>query len=307
MQYHRTMKRALRFPLRWAGRHRTLLTAVAFSAALGACDNNVIYGAREGTMEYPGSGAAAGTVPTYVVKNRDTVDSIARRYGVSPQTIIERNNLTDPSKIKAGQTLAVPGARVVSTAEASSTAEMQPAVAGGSPGPVKRESLAPPPGASQASQSEPSSPARPAAGEPTPLSPAAATPPAGPAPRFAWPVRGKILSGYGTGPGGQKNDGIDIAVEKGEPVKAADGGTVVYQGNDVAQLGNLVLVQHSAGYITAYGNNDELLVKKGDVVKKGQVIAKAGSSGNVASPRLHFEIRRGGNKTLDPATMLPPS
>jgi murein DD-endopeptidase MepM/ murein hydrolase activator NlpD len=302
MQYTGPMKRALRFPLRWAGQSRTLLTAVALMAALGACDN-VIYGAREGTMEYPGSGAAPGAVPTYVVKNKDTVDSIARRYGVSPQTIIERNRISDPAKIQPGQTLEVPGARVVAP-EAAPVAETQTAAASGPRGPVQKETLAPPPGTTTG---EPANPARPAAGEPTPLSPAAATaPPPGPTPRFAWPVHGKILSGYGTSAGGQKNDGIDIAVEKGTPVKAADGGTVVYAGSDVAQLGNLLLVQHSAGYITAYANNDELVVKKGDEVKKGQVIAKAGASGNVPTPRLHFEIRRGGNRTIDPTTVLPP-
>lgn len=299
MQYTGSMKRALRFPLRWAGRSRTLLTAVALMAALGACDN-VIYGAREGTMEYPGSGAGANAVPTYVVKNKDTVDSIARRYGVSPQTIIERNKLSDPSKIQPGQTLEVPGARVV--APEAAPVEIQTAAASSSPrGPVQKENLPPPPGTT----SEPANPAHPAAGEPTPLSPVA-TAPTGPAPRFIWPAHGKIISGYGTGANGQKNDGIDIAVDKGAPVKAADGGTVVYAGSDVAQLGNLLLVEHSAGYITAYGNNDELMAKKGDVVKKGQVIAKAGSSGNVPTPRLHFEIRRGGSKTLDPVTMLPP-
>jgi murein DD-endopeptidase MepM/ murein hydrolase activator NlpD len=302
MQYTGFMKRALRFPLRWAGQGRTLLTAVALMAALGACDN-VIYGAREGTMEYPGSGAAPGAVPTYVVKNKDTVDSIARRYGVSPQSIIERNRISDPAKIQPGQTLEVPGARVIGPETAP--VETQAAAASGPRGPVQKETLAPPPGASSAS--EPANPARPAPGEPTPLSPAAAThPPEGPAPRFIWPVHGKILSGYGTSAGGQKNDGIDIAVEKGAPVKAADGGKVVYAGSDVAQLGNLLLVEHSAGYITAYGNNEELLAKKGDTVKKGQVIAKAGASGSVPTPRLHFEIRRGGSKTLDPTTMLPP-
>jgi len=305
MQYTRLMKRALRFPLRWAGQSRTLLTAVALSVALGAC-SNTIFGAREGTMEYPGSGAAPGAVPTYVVKNRDTVDSIARRYGVSPQSIIERNKITDPNKIQPGQTLEVPGARVVAPEQGPAAAETQAAAASGPRGPVQKETLAPPPGSSS-EPAEHANPARPAAGEPTPLSPAAATaPPAGPAPRFIWPVHGKIISGYGTGAGGQKNDGIDIAVDKGAPVKAADGGKVVYAGSDVAQLGNLLLVEHSAGYITAYGNNDELLVKKGDTVKKGQVIAKAGSSGSVPTPRLHFEIRRGGSKTLDPTTMLPP-
>src|SRR5262249_38086210 len=138
---------------------------------------------------------------------------------------------------------------------------------GGPRGPVKQEAL-PPPGQSTAKPN----PAAPAAGEPTPLSPAVATaPPPGPAPRFAWPLHGKILSGYGAGANGQKNDGIDIAAEKGEPVKAADAGTVVYAGSDVAALGNLLLVEHSAGYITAYGNCEALLVKKGDKVGKGQV------------------------------------
>jgi murein DD-endopeptidase MepM/ murein hydrolase activator NlpD len=130
-----------------------------------------------------------------------------------------------------------------------------------------------------------------------------ATPPSGPAPRFEWPVRGRIVAPYGA-QGGQKNDGIDIATEKGAPVKAADGGTVVYAGSEVRGMGNLLLVSHANGYITAYGYNDELLVKKGDVVKKGQVIAKAGASGAAADPRLHFEVRHAG-KTIDPVSVLP--
>ena len=296
------MKRALRFPLRWAGRSRTLLTAAAMCAALGACDN-VIYGAREGTMEYPGSGAAAGAVPTYVAKPKDTVDSIAQRYGVSSQTIIERNKLQAPYTIQPGQTLQVPGARVV---EPAAAVETTTAAAVPPRGPVKSEQLAPPPGSIQ---SEPPNPARPAAGEPTPLSPAAssvtvqATPPSGPAPRFEWPLRGRVVTPFGT-QGAQKSDGIDIAAEKGAPVKAAADGTVVYSGSEVRGMGNLLLVSHSNGYITAYGYNDELLVKKGDSVRKGQVIAKAGTSGGAADPRLHFEVRHSG-KTIDPASVLP--
>ena len=130
------------------------------------------------------------------------------------------------------------------------------------------------------------------------------TVPATPPQRFVWPVKGKILTPFGTA-GGQKSDGIDIQAQTGEPVKAADGGTVVYAGNEVAHLGNLLLIQHPGGYITAYGNNDALLVKKGDSVKKGQVIAKAGSSGGASSPRLHFEVRKGGSNTVDPTTVLP--
>ena len=295
MQYNVPMKRAPRYPSRWAGWMRTLGTTAALSVALGACSN--VFGPKGGTMEYPGSGAGPNAVAVYVVNEKDTVDSISQRYGVPSQTIIDRNRLKAPYTLKAGQYIELPGARFV----ADNTGGATQAAAATTPGPVKRDNLPPPPGA----KSEP-------AGQPTPLSPAAgeaskteatvaATPPP---PRMAWPLHGKVLVPYGT-QGGQKNDGIDIQATTGEAVKAADGGTVIYAGSDVAHLGNLLLVQHQGGYITAYGNNEALLVKKGDAVKKGQTIAKAGNSGGVASPRLHFEVRRGGSKTIDPMTVLP--
>ena len=248
-------------------------------------------------MEYPGSAAGPNAVPTYVVKSKDTVDGIAQRYGVSAQSIVERNRLQPPYPLRPGQTIEVPGAKYVPPGETD--VATQPVGPPG--GPVKKEALAPP---GQSAEPPPQRPP-PAAGEPTPLSPAAATaPPPGLTPRFQWPLSGKIITPYGTS-GGQKSDGIDIAATNGAPVKAADGGKVVYAGDGVPHLGNLLLVEHSAGYITAYGNNESLLVKKDDVVKKGQTIARAGSSGGAASPRLHFEIRRGGSQTIDPVSMLP--
>ena len=292
------MKRALRYPSRWAGRSRTLIITAAL-IGLGACTSmdNLLYGGREGTMEYPGSAAGPNAVPTYVVKSKDTVDGIAQRYGVSAQSIVERNRLQPPYPLRPGQTIEVPGAKYVPPGETD--VATQPVGPPG--GPVKKEALAPP---GQSAEPPPQRPP-PAAGEPTPLSPAAATaPPPGPTPRFQWPLSGKIITPYGTS-GGQKSDGIDIAATNGAPVKAADGGKVVYAGDGVPHLGNLLLVEHSAGYITAYGNNESLLVKKDDVVKKGQTIARAGSSGGAASPRLHFEIRRGGSQTIDPVSMLP--
>ena len=304
MQYNGPMKRAPRYPSRWAGRMRTLGTMAALSVALGACSN--VFGPKGGTMEYPGSGAGPNAVAVYVVNEKDTVDSISQRYGVSSQTIIDRNRLKGPPyALKVGQYLELPGARFVADNTGGGATQ---AAAATPPGPVKRDSLPPPGGA----KSEPTE-YKAAAGQPTPLSPAAApsskteatvaaTPPP---PRFAWPLHGKVLVPYGNGQGGQKNDGIDIQATTGEPVKAADGGTVIYAGSDVAHLGNLLLVQHQGGYITAYGNNEALLVKKGDKVKKGQSIAKAGNSGGAASPRLHFEVRRGGSKTVDPMTVLP--
>ncbi len=296
MQYNGPMKRAPRYPSRWAGWMRTLGTTAALSVALGACSN--VFGPKGGTMEYPGSGAGPNAVAVYVVNEKDTVNSISQRYGVPSQTIIDRNNLKAPYTLKVGQYIELPGARFV----ADNTGGASPAPT--PPGPVKRDSLPPP------------TEHKIAAGQPTPLSPPAveagkterkteATVAATPPPRFAWPLRGKILTPYGTGQGGQKNDGIDIQATTGEPVKAADGGTVIYAGSDVAHLGNLLLVQHQGGYITAYGNNEALLVKKGDTVKKGQTIAKAGNSGGASSPRLHFEVRRGGSRTVDPMTVLP--
>jgi len=281
---------------------RTLGTTAALSVALGACAN--VFGPKGGTMEYPGSGAGPNAVAVYVVNEKDTVDSISQRYGVPSQTIIDRNKLKAPYTLKAGQYIELPGARFV----ADNTGGATQAAATTAPGPVKRDNLPPPPGA----KSEPAETKTAVAGQPTPLSPAAheaskteasvaATPPP---PRMAWPLNGKVLVPYGT-QAGQKNDGIDIQATTGEAVKAADGGTVIYAGSDVAHLGNLLLVQHPGGYITAYGNNEALLVKKGDAVKKGQTIAKAGNSGGVASPRLHFEVRRGGSKTIDPMTVLP--
>ena len=297
MQYTSDMKNAPRFPSRWAGRMHTLGTMAVLSVALGAC--NTVMGAREGTMEYPGSAAGPNAVPVYVVKDKDTVDGLSRRYGVPSQTIIDRNNLKPPYTIKPGQTLAMPGARFVPDSYGEPASQQTAAANPNAPSSVKREGLAPPPGA----QGEAPRSAAPA-GEPTPLSkasqsvPVPATPPA----RMIWPVNGKVVSSYGTS-GGQKNDGIDIAAAKGTPVKAAEGGKVVYAGGEVARMGNLLLIEHSGGYITAYGNNEELLVKKGDTVKKGQTIAKVGNSGGTPEPQLHFEVRRSG-KTIDPKTVL---
>src|SRR5258707_7848018 len=199
------MKRALCFPSGWAGRWRTLIVTAALTG-LGACTSldNVFYGGREGTMEYPGSGAGPNAVPTYVVKNKDTVDGIAQRYGVSVQSIVDRNRLQPPYPLRAGQTIEVPGAKYIGPTDTD--VATQPAGPPG--GPVKKETLAPPPG--QQAAAEPPRPP-PAAGEPTPLSPAATTaPPPGPTPRFQWPLSGKIITPYGNA-GGQKSDGIDIS------------------------------------------------------------------------------------------------
>lgn len=117
--------------------------------------------------------------------------------------------------------------------------------------------------------------------------------------KFIWPVTGRVISSFGERNGGYANDGINIEVAEGTPVKASDHGVVIYSGNELAGFGNLLLVKHSNGFVTAYAHNSRLLVKKGSKVRQGQVIAHAGKSGDVSKPQVHFEIRRG-DKPVDP-------
>jgi murein DD-endopeptidase MepM/ murein hydrolase activator NlpD len=120
---------------------------------------------------------------------------------------------------------------------------------------------------------------------------------------FRWPVRGRVISSFGSKELSGTNNGINIAVPDGTPVKAAEAGTVAYSGDDVKKYGKLVLIKHENGYVSAYAHNGELNVKKGDVVKRGQVIAKSGATGDVASPQLHFQIRKG-EQPMDPSKLL---
>jgi murein DD-endopeptidase MepM/ murein hydrolase activator NlpD len=127
--------------------------------------------------------------------------------------------------------------------------------------------------------------------------------PSGAMPSFRWPARGRVIAGFGSKPNGAQNDGINLAVPEGTPIKAADDGVVAYAGNELKGYGNLVLIRHSNGYVSAYAHASELLVKRGDTIRRGQVIAHAGQTGNVTSPQLHFEIRKG-STPVDPTQFL---
>ena len=127
--------------------------------------------------------------------------------------------------------------------------------------------------------------------------------PSGAMPAFRWPVRGRVIAGFGSKPNGAQNDGINLAVPEGTPIKAADDGVVAYAGNELKGYGNLVLIRHSNGFVSAYAHASELMVKRGDTIKRGQVIAHAGQTGNVTSPQLHFEIRKG-STPVDPTQYL---
>ena len=125
------------------------------------------------------------------------------------------------------------------------------------------------------------------------------------APSFAWPLRGQLIAGFGAVANGRHNDGIDIAVPVGTPIRAAADGVVVYTGDELKSYGNLVLLRHSGGFVTAYAHADEILVKVNDMVRRGQVIARSGRTGTVTVPMLHFEIRKG-DGPVDPRAYLPP-
>jgi murein DD-endopeptidase MepM/ murein hydrolase activator NlpD len=128
-------------------------------------------------------------------------------------------------------------------------------------------------------------------------------PPVKPGRGFIWPVKGAVIAEYGSTGKGQHNDGINIAVPKGTPVVAADDGVVAYAGNELRGFGNLLLLKHADGWMTAYAHNDALLVKRGDTVRRGQQIARSGDSGGVSQPQLHFELRQG-THAIDPMTQL---
>jgi len=120
---------------------------------------------------------------------------------------------------------------------------------------------------------------------------------------FIWPVRGQVISSYGPKEGGLYNDGINIAAPRGTPVLAAADGTVVYVGDKLQSYGNLVLIRHTGGMVTAYAHLNSVNVRQGAMVRRGQAIGAVGSTGTVANAQLHFEVRKG-KDTLDPKSYL---
>ena len=223
----------------------------------------------------------------YTVLKGDTLYGIARDLNVSSSALVKSNRLQPPYMIYAGQQLVIPGKKL----------RQKPATQiASSDTPSARGSV-------QVRPLQPTSDR-----EAPPSTPAAATPLPAPGPlagggRFLWPVEGRIMSGFGPQAKGQHNDGIKISVAEGTPVRATDNGVVAYSGDALRGYGNLLLIKHAGGWISAYAHNSRLLVKRGDRVQRGQVIAKSGQSGNVASPQLHFELRRG-RKAVDPLQHL---
>lgn len=240
----------------------------------------------------------------HVVSSGDTVYSISRQHGADMTALVRANGIEPPYAIRAGQRLKIPTESMPALAAA-------PAPAASPAGESVTSAVTDPTGTAVITLPLPPLEGAPAAGAPeagdletqqTAALPAAPLP-AQSGSGFLWPVRGKILSSFGAKKGGQHNDGINIETRRGEPVQAAADGSVIYAGNELRGFGNLVLVKHDGGWTTAYAHNERLLVKKGDSVARGQTIAKAGSSGSVATPQVHFELRRG-TRAVNPADYL---
>jgi murein DD-endopeptidase MepM/ murein hydrolase activator NlpD len=244
-----------------------------------------------------GNTASGGT---HKVASGETLFSLGRKYGVSPFAIADLNGLPHDKGLALGQMLKIPGAggtpvaqkpaKSTGTADDTQTAQADDgdkgdaAVTPDSKAAPKVAQNVPPPAVDQTAPKPKVSADSGVAG-------------------MRWPVRGKIISEFGNKPNGLKNEGINIAVPEGTSIRAADDGVVAYAGNELKGYGNLVLVRHAGGWVTAYAHAKELFVKRGDTVKRGDVIAKAGQTGSVDSPQLHFEVRKGA-VAMDPLKYL---
>jgi murein DD-endopeptidase MepM/ murein hydrolase activator NlpD len=245
--------------------------------------------------------AAAVAAPSVHIVNRgDTLLSIARRNHISAAELAKANNLDTSAELSLGMKLTVPGAKTATAAPAAKPAAVaaQPAAALTPPATKTAALTDAPPQSVRLTQATTGVEDAPAAEAPAKTNEATGAPPT-----FRWPVRGKVITSYGAKSNGKSNDGINLAVPEGTPVKAAEDGVVAYSGNELKGYGNLVLVRHSNGYVTAYAHASELLVKRGDTIKRGEIIAKSGRSGEVGSPQLHFEIRKG-SSPVDPLQFL---
>lgn len=249
--------------------------------------------------------AAVAAQPTMHFVNRgDTLASIARKNHISAAELARANGLDPSAKLKLGTRLTVPGAKTVAVAAPVAAAPVAAAPLAGTlqpvaaaPAPATKMAAVAPAQSARLAQATTNVEEKPAE------TPAKAAETTSSLPTFRWPVRGKVITAYGSKTNGKVNDGINVAVPEGTPVKAAEDGVVAYSGNELKGYGNLVLVRHSNGYVTAYAHASEVLVKRGDTIKRGQVIAKSGQTGEAGSPQLHFEIRKG-SSPVDPLQFL---
>ncbi len=266
-------------------------------AALGSMPANNSVPTLASTTTTPPAG---GATFTHTIASGESLYTIARRYEVTTQSLVQANNLESPDKIVVGQKIIVPGRSdlLVNRAETTRTAALGVPAA---PAPAQQTLPAAAPNTLQAAPAPAAQPApAPAAAEPTAV---AAVPAAEPAmsgsDKFRWPVSGRVLVDFAA----SKGTGINIEAAEGASVKAAENGTVIYVGSGVEGYGNLVLIRHPNGYVSAYAHLGAMNVAKGANVSRGDTIGAAGKTGSVTKPQLHFELRKGATP-VDPMPLL---
>ncbi len=237
----------------------------------------------------------AGTQGVHVVAPGETLSKISRLYRKPIGAIAKANNIRPTAPLKIGDRLTIPGLRASSAKPAASPVVAQ---ARAKVSDAAKEVVTEHHTVSLASSSSEPVPAK----DPV-KNTVKKVEGTGSLPTFRWPANGRVIASFGTSPNGVQNDGINLALPEGTSVKAAEDGVVAYAGNELKGYGNLILVRHPNGYVTAYAHAKELLVKRGDPIKRGQVIARSGQTGNVNAPQLHFEIRKGASP-LDPMRFL---
>jgi murein DD-endopeptidase MepM/ murein hydrolase activator NlpD len=241
--------------------------------------------------------AAGGGLHT--VRTGETLYSLGRTYGVHPFTIARLNGLSNNEALRPGQTLRIPKNGSSPTPVVASRQPEHPAPAMNDKASARLDNDTAEPPASDAVTAGPKTveqPQQQMVDNQQPAQEAGSL-------SFRWPVKGRVISGYGSKPGGLRNEGINIAVPEGTDVRSAEAGVVAYAGNELKGYGNLILIRHEGGWVTAYAHNKDLFVKRGDTVKRGDVIAKAGQTGSVSSPQVHFEVRKGAT-AMDPMRFL---
>lgn len=279
------------------------------------------------TAAAPSANAPSDWGGSYTVKQGDSLYTIARQNNVKLADLQRYNGIADVRKVQPGTVLKVPGqgyapATVGAAAAASAppSAPQSNTLTASSPGSAGTGQVPPiadassPPATSSSRQptiinssgqgAEPSGGERVAkADTPSVTSDAAPQGSVAGSSKLRWPVVGKVVSGFGPRPDGTHNDGVNVAAPIGTDVHAADAGVVAYAGDELKGYGNLVLLRHDNGWVTAYAHADEVIVKRGDRVKRGQIIAKAGRTGQVDQPQVHFELRQG-QKPVDPTPFM---
>lgn len=229
----------------------------------------------------------------YEVKPGDSLAKIARSNGVSVDALKKANGL-ETASIRIGQKLVIPagGAAAETTTDKTVTASV----------PVNKEKKV------ETSEKKPESYKAPvktvSVSEATEKSDVTDEAPESTGiGKYRWPVRGAVIAGYGANVEGNRNDGIDISVPEGTPIKAAENGVVIYSGSSLKELGNAVLVRHDDGTVTVYGHAGELNVQRGQKIQRGQTVATSGMSGNATRPKVHFEVRKNATP-VNPMTFL---